>query len=689
MIHVLPVVLSSFLSASVSAHEPACPSFQAATVSVAPSTKGHVLVIRDSTDSIRVNEWNANTKSWSGWSNLPLPAGEVSDPWVQAPVGGINNIFALSRNGNGKRIEQWLRYPDGSMVWSGGIGEADEVVSRPVCGRVDPNGRQSLFAVFQDGSIHVRTWDSLQWTWGPWSDMGQRSRLPLSLNQVTSTQLNLFATEGSSLQQDWWNGLGWSGWVEPAASGVGSDPVSVNLNYRDHFLFVLSPAGLVQSRFWNGSYWTDWKTLDFPAKHSLSAVALGNDSLLLYGIDARGTIIRASWSRDRGWGKAETVQGCELPAPPTVEPPVTLHPAERRLVAANAVEGILLVVQGKNATLHSKIVHGNAHICPSWRPVPSQPTIVSNPWLQAPVGGLNNLYALGEKNGVRRTFQWIYRNGSFISTAGLGESEDAVSLASGRIGSDGKQALFAVFKDSSVHMRVWDSLGWAWGGWTSLDHKTTRTLDAVQIADDQLNLYATMPDGRVDQRWWQSTQWSPWVVPSADPIVSGPSSANFDIVHHVLFGIDAQGWLVERNWDGSSWTGWNRLCWKPQSEPAPVVRDGVLHLFFLDADGAVVELERTLGTSWKIASRSSGPSVGNPIDMPQPIPSPETAFVRQGVLSFPASFLPIQGAAVVIHGDGHREPLVLGTDGKQAHLRLRGAAVIRSGSKTLRVIGLD
>lgn len=686
---VFPIVLSTLLSASVSGSESTCLPWKAASVSVAPSTKGHVLAIRDLRDSLRINEWDASESVWSGWLSLPAPIGGVSDPWVQAPVGGINNIFALRLSETGRWIEQWLRYPEGSIVRSNGIGQADSVVSRPVCGRVGTDGRQSLFAVFKDSTVRMRTWDSLARSWGGWSQLDMKSRLPLSLNQVTSTQLNLFATSGSSLQQNWWNEASWSGWVEPAASGIGSDPVSVNLNYREHFLFALSPEGSVQKQFWDGSTWSDWSLLDFPAKRSLGAVALGNDSLLLYGIDAQGTIIRTSWSRKLGWGATVAVRDCQIPDPPVANPPATAKIGTRRLVAANAVEGILLVLQGRNDSLYSRIVHGSAGICPSWKSVPSQPVIVSNPWLQAPVGGLNNLYALGESNGVRRTLQWIYQDGAFITTNGLGESEDAVSLASGRIGSNGNQALFAVFKDSSVHMRVWDSLGRTWGGWSSLDHITTRTLDAVQVTDDQLNLYATMPDGHIDQRWWKSTEWSPWVVPSEEPIVSGPASANFDWSNHVLFGIDRDGWLVERLWNGSSWSGWNRLPWKPQGEPAPVVREGILHLFFLESNGSIVELERSLETAWRTVSRSPGPTVGNPISLPESMEPPLTAFVRRGVLKIPESFLPVRGTAMIIHADGRREPLVLAADGKQARLRIRGMAVIQSGSKKLRVLGLD
>ncbi|MBK9577198.1 MAG: hypothetical protein IPK50_04810 [Fibrobacterota bacterium] len=683
------MLLSSLLAASVSGSESTCRPWVAASVSVAPSLKGHVLAIRDLKDSLRVNEWDSAKNVWSGWLSLPSPIGGVSDPWVQAPVGGINNIFALRLSEAGRWIEQWLRYPEGAIVRSNGIGQADSVVTRPVCGRIGSDGKQTLFAVFQDSMVRMRTWDSLARGWGGWSQMGMKSRLPLSLNQVTATQLNLFATNGSSLQQDWWKGTVWSGWVEPAASGIGSDPVSVNVNETEHFLFALSLEGSVQAKFWNGSFWSDWSLLNFPAKRSLTAVALGNDSVLLYGIDAQGTIIRTAWSRKLGWGAPEAVRECKIPDPPVASPPTAVKTGTRRLVAANAIEGILLVIQGRNDSLYSRIVHGSAGICPSWRPVPSQPSIVSNPWLQAPVGGLNNLYALGESNGVRRTLQWIYREGAFMSTNGLDESEDAVSLASGRIGSNGNQALFAVFKDSSVRMRVWDSLAWSWGGWIALDHKTTRTLDVVQVTDDQLNLYATMPDGRIDQRWWKSTEWSPWVVPSVEPITSGPSSANFDEIDHVLFGIDQDGWLVERSWNGSVWSAWDRLPWKPQGEPAPVVRDGILHLFFVEANGSIVELERTRGTAWRVTSRLPGQTIDNPIKLPESMEPTQTAFVRRGVLNIPESFQPVRGAAIVIHADGHRERLVLTSDGKQAHLRIRGMAVIQSGSKRLRVIGLD
>ncbi len=588
----LPILAHLAASVPSSPSVPTCGNaWTANAVSVARSAKGHILVLQDSS-GIRLSEWSNTTRSWSDWS---IPSGQdsiVSDAWTQAHVSGINNIFALSRRNGTQRIEQWLRHEDGSIVKSIGIGGSDSVVFRPVCGRKGPNGEQALFAVFRDSTIRTRVWDSLGRAWGGWSQMGQKTGHPLSLNQVQPNMFNLFSLSGETVWQNWWTGSGYSGWVVPAVDGTGSDPVSVNLNYDDHFLFSFAPNGRVQSRFWNGSSWTGWSPLEFPATHSLAAVAISNDSLLLYGLDSQNRVLQAGWSRAGRWSPAQQLGAC-APRRRTID--------SRRLTAATTSVGIVLAIRGWNDSIYHATTpaYGTDGAC--WNPIAGQPPILSNPWLQAPVGDLNNLMVLGEMADGPRTFQWIFQNGTFQPTNGIGESDSMVSLASARLDANGNQALFGVFLDSSIRMRVWDSLAFEWGGWLPLGKHTPHSLGVVQTASSQLNLYSTASNGDIDQIWRHDASWSNWVKPSTDSIISGPTSANFDSLNHVLFGIGPDGALLERRWNGISWTGWSRLPWFPLSEPAAVVDSGILHLYFVNEDSAIIHIRRTLSGSWSSA----------------------------------------------------------------------------------------
>jgi len=568
-------------------------AWTANTISVARSATGHMLVLQDSS-GIRLSEWSDATRAWSDWSNLPGQDSIVSDAWIQPHVSGINNIFALSRRAGTQRIEQWLRHQDGSIAKSIGIDGADSVVFRPVCGRKGPNGEQALFAVFRDSTIRTRVWDSLGRVWGGWSQMGQKTGHPLSLNQVQSNMFNLFSLSGETVWQNWWTGSGYSGWVVPAVAGTRNDPVSVNLNYNDHFLFSFAPNGLAQSRFWNGSDWTGWSALEFPATHSLAAVAISNDSLLLYGLDNQNRVLQVGWSRTKGWGTAQELGACA---------PRQMAIDSRRLTAASTTEGILLAIRGWNDSIYHALAPTPGAIGTCWKTLAGQPPILSNPWLQAPVGDLNNLMVLGEAAGVPRTFQWIFQHGTFQPTNGIGESDSVVSLSSARLDSNGNQALFAVFQDNSIRMRIWDSLAFTWGGWLPLGNHTSRSLGVAQTASSQLNLYSTAANGDIDQIWRHDASWSNWVKPSTDSIISGPTSANFDSLNHVLFGIGPDSSLLERRWNGSSWTGWSKLPWSPLSEPAALVESDTLHLFFIDRDSTIVHLRRTLSGDWSGADR--------------------------------------------------------------------------------------
>ncbi|MEK7393717.1 MAG: hypothetical protein AAB214_14255, partial [Fibrobacterota bacterium] len=625
-------------------------------LSVGASAKGHLVAIRGIDGFLKTIEWDSTTRKWSSWNEIPSQSLAYSAPWVQAPVnidgvGLTNNIFALNYLEGHIRTSQWIRESAGGFQTSIGIGESDSIWFRPVTAHLGPVGQQALFAVFRDSCLKMRVWDSLQRTWGPWSNMGIKTALPPTANQVGPNDVNIYVTmPNGSIRQNWWTQSAWSGWVVPAYSGAASEAPSVNINWYDHLLFSFDAQGKPQVRYWNGSSWTGWSPLNFPVKRSLNPVVAGSDSVLLYGLDSANQVVRIGWRKGGSWSVPETLGLVPCPR-------VKRDMGSRILSAAKTTEGILLAIRGANDSLFTLQLGTGKDSARCWSSLSGQPALLSNPWLQATAGGVNNLYVLGESNGVPRTFQWIYDHGTFQTTIGIGESDSVVSLASGRLDDSGRQVLIAVFQDSSVHQRIWDSVSRTWSGCSDMGQKSTRSPDVVQTFPNELNLYTIGLDGRVDQTWWYGTNWSVWVVPSYDSIISGASSINFDNPNHVLFGIGPDSFLVERTWNGSSWTGWHRLPWKPVGEVAPVVVDGLLELFFVSRDGYVMRATRRFGTAWSEASViARKPPTTTCLIVHEPVTAGvkirHASPVRSGMLALPQELIGYQGAIQFVGLDG-------------------------------------
>ncbi len=657
-------------------------SWKALGLSATNTPKGHSLAIRDLAGIIQTIDWDSSLQKWSEWK---IPEGQHrtnSDPWLQAPVGNVNNLMVLSRQDSTQRTNQWILTPTG-FVNTIGIGESDSILFRPASGRMGPDGQQALVAVFQDSSVKLRVWDSLDRSWGDWQDLGAKTAFPPSIVQVTPNDLNLYITLSSGeILQNWWHVSSWSGWVVPAYGGSASEPSSVNLNWADHLLFSLSDNGTPQVRYWNGSSWTGWNTLAFPAVKSLSPVVVGVDSVLLYGLDVANQIVRMGGKFGGFWSKPETLGNC----------PKTVRPRDTRILsAAQTPDGTLLAIRGWNDSLYTLVLGGQDSSCRGWNPLVGQPKILSNPSLQATVGEYNNLMVLGESNGSPRTFQWLYHEGQFLPSIGIGESDSVVSLASGRLTSTGNQALFAVFKDSSVHLRIWDSVARHWGDWSELEQKSTKSLGVNQVTATDLNLFAIGENGDVNQRWWKGTTWSPWVVPSYDSIISGASSANFDWSNHVLFGIGPDGFLVERTWDGSSWTSWHSLAYKPLGEAAPVIVHDVLHLFFVDADSSIRQISRTLDGSWSNA-RSLGkvpPTTSCFLDSSAMVAGIPTLGVHAGVIRLTGDLAKFEGIIQLVLPNGKTKSIRKTAGSNELRVRLQGIGFLRFQEKTVRVIGVE
>ncbi len=575
----------------------------------------------------------------SSWRLFPSPStGPVrSAPWLQETVGGIHNLYVL---GEAPRIEQWLLTPSG-VVSTIGFSDAGSIVSSLASARLG-GGKQALFAVRSDSTVVTRTWDSLARTWSGWSSMGIRTGFPPYAVQVTPQDVNVYVTTSDGrILQNWWSGTSWSGWVVPASEPVASGPSSVNFDWEHHVLFAQDRQGFPVERTWSNRSWTAWSRLPFQTASAVSPVLGPNGAIDLYALSTDSMVIHSRRSGQGVWSVPDTlgpIPPCGTPKPDIVVPPVV--PPETLVVVPPVVvpetvvvalpevspdpaswdrprslldgRPLAVVVQGDRHVLAVRGRDGgiwsrdwNGGTCGAWGAwtrLPADPAtrFRSSPWLQAEVGGLHNLYALDSSSEHPKIFQWIKDSETYRPTRGLPEAREIVSsLASGHL-QKGVQVLFGVGPDSSLRIRVWDSLANSWNRWERMSGpKTVHPPYVVQVTPTDLNLYVTTLDGQIHQNWFDGSSWSGWVVPAFEPVVSAPSSVNFNWSDHVLFGQGPDRHPLMRLWNGASWSGWSKVPFTSLASTSPVV-SGVdsLTLYALALDSMIIRAGWSARSGW-------------------------------------------------------------------------------------------
>ncbi len=236
--------------------------------------------------------------------------------------------------------------------------------------------------------------------------------------------------------------------------------------------------------------------------------------------------------------------------------------------------------------------------------------VASSPWLQAPNGaGTINLFALGQGDSTRRICQWTMFTQAFQGTNGIAGADSVVtSLASAQTNS-GWQTLFAIFADSSLRYRQWDSVNWVWSGWKVLGSGFALLPPfATQVTATDVNVYATRPDGIVIQNWWNGTTWSGWVTPPWQKVASSPASVNLDWTTHFLFARDSGGNAVGAIWNGSNWTALPPSEIPVLSGVSAVVADTDSVLIYAKApDSSLIRFPWSRKHSWGAVEHLDGP----------------------------------------------------------------------------------
>jgi hypothetical protein len=643
----IPMVLSALTVGQAWSQVP--PGFLEHPVAVAGRGASHEISVTGPDSNVWVRKWNGSGTatgwgSWSNWTQLNdfvLGSGRiVSAPYLQAPNhANVVNLFALGRQKLDslpaesttwtRRICQWTRYT-ADYTGSLGISGTDSVVSSLAAAQTG-SGFQALYAMFQDGSLRARQWDSVNWTWSGWSVLGT-GFAPLApfANQVAATQVNVFATRlDGTVMQDWWNGTRWSGWLEIPWKKVASSPSSVNFDSTWHLLFAKDSMGYAAGAIWNGQTWTDLGPSGIPVLSGVTPVVADTDSVLVYARAPDSSLIRFSWSRKSSWGAVEKID------PPRLQP--SGYPLKKQGFWDRPVG-----VAGRGAVHEIGVTKGDSSLWTrKWSggsPVAGSGTwsdwtkagwgnadvkTFSAPFLQFPNhANVVNLFVHGLEGSLAANpaaiptyvhqytrYQTIYEGPYVVD----GADSMVSSFAAAQRG-PGSQLLFTTFQDGSLRYDVWDSLQSRWSGWSNFGTGFAPLPPyAEQVSDTQVNVFATRLDGTVMERSFDGSRWSSWLTIPWKNVSSSPSSVSLDPTWRLLFAKDSTGYVAGAIWNGQNWSDLGSSGIAVLSGVTPVVidADSVL-IYALAPDGSLIRFPWSREHSWGVAKKFGWPGQTEP-----------------------------------------------------------------------------
>jgi|GEM_PF-1918359 len=598
------ILLATSLSAMANA-----PGFNDRPVGAGGLDSSQTISVRTADGKVWARRWRSG--QWESWVALASATGDSAygAPWVEGFDGrGEFNIYALSRTATGDRLAQWIG-DSSSFSVTAGLGQMDTLASA-VSGSVFGQGNKAIFAVARDSAIRMRAWDSLQNTWGGWVSLGGSfAPLPPYAVVVDASDVNLYAVDAwGVIRQNWWNGVFWSGWVTPGTGTYTSSPAGLSFSNPDQALAVRQPSGRLGIRRWNGGSWSSTDTTGPIVASGVSAVVAGADSADFYGLTSRGRIVRVAWSAASRWTVLDSFALPDSGNAPPAPPVASGNGMTDRPVAVSGSGGLHhIAVRGRDGNIWVRdwVAASLVHRWTDWVSLEDlvlpEGGFTSSPWLQALNGaGFSNLFALGGKASSPHLAQWVGEDGGFVQSDGLDQNDSiATSVASAQVGS-GHQSIFAIFADSSLRVRQWDSVSWTWSGWSVLGTGFSLLPPyATQVNDTQVNVYARKPDGTVSQNWWNGIFWSGWVYPAWQKTLSSPSSANFDATTHFLFAQGSDSVVVGAIWNGIYWTALPSSGVKTLSGVTPVVAgpDSLL-VYGLAPNGNLIRFPWTSAHSW-------------------------------------------------------------------------------------------
>lgn len=346
------------------------------------------------------------------------------------------------------------------------------------------------------------------------------------------------------------------------------------------------------------------------------------------------------------------------------------YPTERPIGAMriDSVEYIAVQVPGGGVAV--SILHDGLHR--RWDVYPPQQgnILQGGPFIQAPVNGLMNVFAVGAPFINQLILNANHDSGlSVLATrVALVETEKYVgSLASGAL-AGGRMGVWGVAPDSQLVGKIWDPIQTEWSITASAGLRTAHSPWITQVTPTTLNLYATALDGTIKQNYYNGFGFSGWLSnPTPMQAISGPTSSLLGNGMHALFSQTRDSTLQALVWDGSRWGGMSQSDFKVLSGPTaqPAWRSEVA-LYALALDSQIVRIRWSPVNGW----------LG--VDTLGPIPG-TAAFVsvhrgygslparsRDGQLFLPSNLMELSGRLEVIDTRGRIVSSCLKRFGEQA-----------------------
>jgi hypothetical protein len=282
---------------------------QPVTVPIAASslTDGHMEVFTLVDHRRLRHRWYWPDPNWSGWHDMPLPAGRVTaiaagskdDYHQEVAVAVWDTVHHCWWTGKDDGWSAWqamppLVTPVIDLAFSSNIADALEV-----------------YALDEKGRIwHRWWWRDSGWSNG-WTLMGTPGGRPvtaIAAGSYADYHQELFAiVNGEIWHRWWWRNDGWSDWHQQAAIGMHATDIAVSSLKEGHLeVFALNEGGrgLRHRWYWAGHGWSSWEDFPVPDGSPLTAIAAVSGSMRhqeIFGRKGSGKIVHAwNWLSDDG-----------------------------------------------------------------------------------------------------------------------------------------------------------------------------------------------------------------------------------------------------------------------------------------------------------------------------------------------------------------------------------------------------
>ena len=221
--------------------------------------------------------------------------------------------FEYRNRGSGQAYPDYIRpasfhgdafdYAAGSETYTSQNCASNLPADRPGVATVSRTLSQlDVFAKDDDASFLHRNFNGT--AWGPWVRLGGQFKSNPAAYAHGTNRIDLLGVglDGELWQNTWTSGSGWSGWRDTGGGQIQWTPAVTSRVDGTLDVFAVNTDEVVVHRYFNGTTWGAWTSLNATATASPAATALGPDRINVLIRDADGTLATRMWTRaNNGW----------------------------------------------------------------------------------------------------------------------------------------------------------------------------------------------------------------------------------------------------------------------------------------------------------------------------------------------------------------------------------------------------